>query len=124
MPAREFETGSLTLALMQSDAFGLTFEPHSHPIALHVEDVAAARKELEDQGIEFFGDIIDSGGCHMGHFKEPHRNALMFHHPHAPPEARPSGGQAGHHAGAPSSGGFRGGLRVTRGGTPLSSVVK
>src|SRR3954463_10828534 len=77
MPAREFETGSLTIALMQSDAFGITFQPHSHPIALHVDDVESARKELEDQGIEFFGDIIDSGVCHMAYFKDPDGNALM-----------------------------------------------
>ena len=43
MPAGEFETGSLTIAVMQSDAFGLEFQPHTHPVALHVEDVHAAR---------------------------------------------------------------------------------
>lgn len=89
MPAREFETGSLTIAVMQSDAFGITFAPHSHPIALHVDDVAAARKELEDQGVEFGGDTIDSGVCHMAHFKDPDGNVLMFHHRYAPPDARP-----------------------------------
>ena len=36
MPAAEFETGSLTIAVMQSDAFGIEFHPHTHPIALHV----------------------------------------------------------------------------------------
>ena len=91
MPAREFETGSLTIAIMQSDAFGLKFERHSHPIALHVDDVAQARKELEDQGVEFFGDIVDSGVCHMAYFRDPDGNALMFHHRYAPPEARPTG---------------------------------
>src|SRR5687767_6038471 len=44
MPAAEFETGTLTIAVMQSDAFGIEFERHSHPIALHVDDVAAARE--------------------------------------------------------------------------------
>ena len=28
MPAGEFETGNLTIAVMQSDAFGLEFKPH------------------------------------------------------------------------------------------------
>ena len=41
MPAGEFETGTLTIALMQSDAFGIEFQPHTHPIALHVDDVEA-----------------------------------------------------------------------------------
>jgi catechol 2,3-dioxygenase-like lactoylglutathione lyase family enzyme len=84
MPAGEFETGTLTLAVMQSDAFGLEFERHSHPIALHVADVAAARAELEGRGIEFEGDIVDSGVCHMAYFADPDGNALMFHHRYAP----------------------------------------
>ena len=50
MPAGEFETGTLTIAVMQSDAFGLEFAPHTHPIELHVDDVAAARAELEAKG--------------------------------------------------------------------------
>jgi predicted enzyme related to lactoylglutathione lyase len=84
MPAREFETGSLTIAVMQSDAFGVDFQHHSHPIALHVEDVAAAREALEAQGVEFVADTIDSGVCHMAHFRDPDGNALMFHHRYAP----------------------------------------
>ena len=84
MPAVEYETGSLTIAVMQSDAFGLEFQRHSHPIALHVDDVEAARTELESQGVEFVADTIDSGVCHMAHFKDPDGNALMFHHRYAP----------------------------------------
>ena len=91
MPAREFETGSLTLAIMQSDAFGIEFQRHSHPIALHVDDVEAARSELEARGVKFAADTIDSGVCHMAHFSDPDGNALMFHHRYAPPEARPTG---------------------------------
>jgi predicted enzyme related to lactoylglutathione lyase len=91
MPAREFETGNLTIAVMQSDAFGQEFQPHSHPIALHVDDVEAARAELESQGVEFTGETMDSGVCHMAHFADPDGNRLMFHHRYAPPEARPSG---------------------------------
>ena len=47
MPGAEFETGTLTLAVIQSDAFGLEFRPNTNAIALHVDDVAAARAELE-----------------------------------------------------------------------------
>jgi catechol 2,3-dioxygenase-like lactoylglutathione lyase family enzyme len=89
MPAAEFETGTLTIAVMQSDAFGLEFQPHTHPIALHVEDVAAARAELEAKGVTFGADTIDSGVCHMAYFADPDGNALMFHHRYAPPSARP-----------------------------------
>jgi predicted enzyme related to lactoylglutathione lyase len=89
MPAREFETGSLTIAVMQSDAFGVTFAPHSHPIALHVDDVEAARGELEEKGVAFVADTMDSGVCHMAHFRDPDGNALMLHHRYAPKDARP-----------------------------------
>ena len=92
MPAREYETGSLTIAVMQSDAFGVDFKAHSHPIALHVDDVAAAREELESKGVEFAADTMDSGVCHMAHFRDPDGNALMFHHRYAPKDARPSAG--------------------------------
>ncbi len=84
MPAREFETGSLTIALMQSDAFGIDFAPHSHPVALQVDDVAAAREELESKGVTFGADTIDSGVCHMAHFPDPDGNVLMLHHRYAP----------------------------------------
>jgi predicted enzyme related to lactoylglutathione lyase len=92
MPAGEFENGTVTIALMQSDAFGLEFGHHSHPVAFQVDDVPAAREELEAQGVEFMGDIIDSGVCHMAPFKDPDGNALMLHHRYAPKDAKP--GQA------------------------------
>ena len=83
MPAREYETGSLTIAVMQSDAFGIEFKPHTHPIALHVEDVEEARSALEANGIKFEADTMDSGVCHMAFFSDPDGNALMFHHRYA-----------------------------------------
>jgi predicted enzyme related to lactoylglutathione lyase len=88
MPAAEFETGTLTIAVMQSDAFGIEFAPHSHPVALHVDDVERARTELEAQGIQFHAETIDSGVCHMAHFRDPDGNALMLHHRYAPLPAR------------------------------------
>jgi predicted enzyme related to lactoylglutathione lyase len=96
MPAAEFETGTLTIAVMQSDAFGLEFRPHTHPIALHVDDVRAARAELEARGIVFPAETIDSGVCHMAHFHDPDGNALMFHNRYAPKAARsPSSSERG-----------------------------
>jgi catechol 2,3-dioxygenase-like lactoylglutathione lyase family enzyme len=84
IPAGEFETGSLTLQLMDAASIGQEFKPSGHPIALHVEDVAAARSNLESQGVEFIGETIDSGVCHMAFFKDPDGNALMFHNRYAP----------------------------------------
>ena len=92
MPAAEFETGTLTIAVMQSDAFGIEFERHSHPIALHVDDVEAARAELESQGVTFHADTMDSGVCHMAHFADPDGNTLMLHHRYAPAGAKPGSG--------------------------------
>jgi catechol 2,3-dioxygenase-like lactoylglutathione lyase family enzyme len=85
MPAGEFETGTLTIAIMQSDAFGLEFKPHTHPIALHVDDVAATRADLEAKGVVFGADTMDSGVCHMAYFADPDGNGLMLHHRYAPP---------------------------------------
>jgi catechol 2,3-dioxygenase-like lactoylglutathione lyase family enzyme len=84
MPGAEFETGNLTIAVMESQAFGMEFKPHSHPIEFHVEDVEAARKELESRGVEFQGDILDSGVCHQSFFTDPDGNSLAIHHRYAP----------------------------------------
>jgi catechol 2,3-dioxygenase-like lactoylglutathione lyase family enzyme len=84
MPAAEFETGNLTIAVMQSDAFGLEFRANNHPIELRVEDFEAAHKELESRGVEFEGDTLDSGVCHQAFFKDPDGNTLAIHHRYAP----------------------------------------
>ena len=86
MPATEYETGSLTLAVMQPDAFGMEFSPTKSPIALQVEDVSSARAELEAAGVKFAIDTIDSGVCHMAPFSDPDGNQLMLHHRYAPAE--------------------------------------
>src|ERR687896_2355258 len=83
MPAYEFETGSLTLALMQTDAFGIEFSPNAVPIALHVDDFPAAKAELESRGVEFQTDTIDSGVCYQAIFEDPDGNALDIHHRYA-----------------------------------------
>lgn len=87
MPAAEFETGNLTIAVMQSDAFGLEFRANNHPIELRVEDVADARAELESRGVAFEGETLDSGVCHQAFFADPDGNALAIHHRYAPASA-------------------------------------
>jgi catechol 2,3-dioxygenase-like lactoylglutathione lyase family enzyme len=84
VPGAEFETGSLTLQVMDAAAIGRDFVPSTHPIALHVDDVAAARTELEARGLVFLADTLDSGVCHMAFFADPDGNALMLHHRYAP----------------------------------------
>lgn len=85
MPAGEFETGNLTIDVMQSDAFGQEFKPNGGAIALHVDDVAAARADLEEKGVGFFMDDIDSGVCNMAFFADPDGNPFILHHRYAPP---------------------------------------
>lgn len=84
MPGMEFETGNLTLAVVESAAFGMEFAPNPSPLALQVADVAAARADLESRGVTFAADTIDSGVCHMAMFRDPAGNALMLHHRYAP----------------------------------------
>jgi len=84
IPGGEFETGNLTLQILDSAAVGREFAPNGSPIALRVDDVEAARAELEGQGVEFLGETIDSGVCHMAHFKDPDGNVLILHHRYAP----------------------------------------
>ena len=80
----EFETGSLTLALLASASLGLEVRANNHPIALRVDDVEAARSELESRGITFKADTLDSGVCHQAFFEDPDGNALALHHRYAP----------------------------------------
>ena len=80
----EFETGTVTIAVMEVEQFGIEFSPHLVPIALRVDDVAAARSELESRGVEFRGDTIDSGVCHQALFHDPDGNLLDLHHRYAP----------------------------------------
>jgi predicted enzyme related to lactoylglutathione lyase len=92
MPGAEFQAGNLTLAVMQNEAFGQRFSPNSMPIALHVDDVAAARERLEAAGVKFVTDTFDSGVCHQAIFLDPAGNALDLHHRYAPPT--PGGDQS------------------------------
>ncbi|HEY7076843.1 MAG TPA: VOC family protein [Solirubrobacteraceae bacterium] len=84
VPGAEFETGTLTLQLFEIERIGMDFNVAPNPVALHVDDVAAARSQLEAQGVEFMGDTIDSGVCHMAIFRDPDGNTLMLHHRYAP----------------------------------------
>jgi|SRR5665213_1652902 len=87
MPERhfaEFETGNLTLSVVEAEAMGIPHCVNQNAIALHVEDVAAARAELEARGVSFAGDTFDTSVCLMAFFSDPYGNALMLHHRYAP----------------------------------------
>ena len=87
MPDRgfsEFETGNLTLSVVNPEAMGMTHHTNNNPIAVHVHDVAEARAALEAVGVDFTGETIDTSVCHMAFFTDPDGNALMLHHRYAP----------------------------------------
>ena len=73
--------GETCFGIWEPEKQGMEFEPqrNAHP-ALHVDDMEAARAELEAKGVEFFGDTFDTGVCHMALFRDPDGNDLMLHH--------------------------------------------
>jgi predicted enzyme related to lactoylglutathione lyase len=81
----EFETGNVTIALVSMNQVGREeFTPSTMPIALRVPDVEEARRMLEAAGIEFRGETLDTGVCHMAFFSDSEGNALMLHRRYAP----------------------------------------
>lgn len=81
----EYETGNVTLALVQPEQIGRPFEPlPAGTIAFRVADVEAAKEELEAAGVDFRAGVIDSGVCHLAPFSDPAGNGLMLHRRYAP----------------------------------------
>jgi predicted enzyme related to lactoylglutathione lyase len=83
----EFETGSLTIQVIDAAKIGREFAPSRGAIALHVDDVAAARTKLETLGVKFVGETIDSGVCHQAIFEDQDGNHLILHNRYAPKQA-------------------------------------
>ena len=77
--------GDTCFGIWEPEKQGMPFAPqkNAHP-ALHVDDVAAARAELESRGVEFAGETFDTGVCHMALFTDPDGNDLMLHSRYAP----------------------------------------
>jgi catechol 2,3-dioxygenase-like lactoylglutathione lyase family enzyme len=81
----EFRVGeNVFLYLFDPTNIGQEFrDPHTAPIALRVPDVHEAKQALEQRGVEFDGDVFDTGVCHMAPFHDPDGNALMLHRRYA-----------------------------------------
>lgn len=81
----EFWIGGTCFGIWEPASFGMPFAPQKNGhIAIQVDDVAATRAGLEGKGVEFAGDVMDTGVCHMAFFTDPDGNDLMLHHRHAP----------------------------------------
>ena len=88
MPDRgfaEFEAGSVTLNVAMTENFPMGYHPNPNPVALHVDDVAAARQRSPRRGPRpSRATRVDTGVCHMAFFSDPDGNALMLHHRYTP----------------------------------------
>ena len=75
----EFRCGQVTLDVFDPSSIGQPFAPSPAGLALRVEDVDAARAELEAKGVVFDGETIKTSVCKQAWFKDPDGNALMLH---------------------------------------------
>jgi catechol 2,3-dioxygenase-like lactoylglutathione lyase family enzyme len=80
----EFETPNVTLGLWQPEAEGVEFSPNTAGIALRVPHVEKARERLTAAGVEFLGETVDTGVCHMAFLYDPDGNVLILHRRYAP----------------------------------------
>ncbi len=83
----EFWAGDTCLVIWEPARLGMPFAPQKNGhLALHVDDVGAARAELEGNGIQFAGETLDTGVCKMAIFTDPDGNDLMLHSRYKPYE--------------------------------------
>jgi predicted enzyme related to lactoylglutathione lyase len=79
----EFETGNLTLMVIDPPGMDVEERKSRNAIALRVDDVQESRARLEESGVAFTGDILDSGVCYQAFFADPDGNTLILHHRYA-----------------------------------------
>jgi catechol 2,3-dioxygenase-like lactoylglutathione lyase family enzyme len=75
----ELRCGQVTLDVFDPSSIGQPFAASPAGLALRVDDVDAARAELESKGVVFDGETIVTGVCKQAWFKDPDGNALMLH---------------------------------------------
>ena len=75
----ELRAGQVTLDIFDPSSIGQPFASSPAGLALRVADVDAARAELEDKGVVFEGETIQTGVCRQAWFTDPDGNALMLH---------------------------------------------
>jgi catechol 2,3-dioxygenase-like lactoylglutathione lyase family enzyme len=83
-PFSEFDLGGTTLSIWDPSMAGRDFAANTNAVALHTDEVATLRSELEQKGVTFFGETIDTGVCHMAFFADPDGNPLMLHGRYVP----------------------------------------
>ena len=84
----EYQLGeNVSVYLLDPTKIGREFTgPHSASVALRVADVEETRSTLVAKGVQFDGETLDTGVCHMAFFRDPDGNAWMLHRRYAPHE--------------------------------------
>jgi predicted enzyme related to lactoylglutathione lyase len=81
----EFETGNVTLALVDPVAVGVEFAPLPvGSIVIRVPNVEDAKAKLLEAGVDVVGETWDSGVCNGAIFKDSEGNGLALHRRYAP----------------------------------------
>ena len=80
----EYEAGNVTLAVMTPNTHDYEFTPlPPGTLALRVDDVAAAKEQLEAAGVEV-NEMWDSGKCRGAGVRDPDGNPILLHRRYAP----------------------------------------
>jgi len=85
MPAGEFETGNLTIAVMQSDGFGLEFR-RTRTRSSSTSTTSRARRPSSSHAASSSRGDPRLRRLLPGFFHDPDGNALAIHHRYAPQE--------------------------------------
>ena len=81
----DFWVGPTCFGIWEPERQGIPFAPQKNAhLVFGVDDVAAARAELEAKGVAFTAPTFDTGVCHMALFTDPDGNDLMLHHRYKP----------------------------------------
>jgi catechol 2,3-dioxygenase-like lactoylglutathione lyase family enzyme len=81
----ELTAGQVTLTFWEPEREGIEFKPDIAGFALRVDDIDAAKAELEEKGVSIVGQG-DTGVCHMVVCVDPDENAVIVHHRYKPYE--------------------------------------
>jgi catechol 2,3-dioxygenase-like lactoylglutathione lyase family enzyme len=81
----ELTAGQVTLTFWEPEKEGIEFKPDIGGFAVRVDDIEAAKAELEDKGVKITGQG-DTGVCHMVVCVDPDANAVILHRRYAPYE--------------------------------------
>jgi catechol 2,3-dioxygenase-like lactoylglutathione lyase family enzyme len=81
----ELTAGQVTLSFWEPEREGIEFKPDIAGFALRVDDIDAAKAELEEKGVQIVGQG-DTGVCHMVVCVDPDENAVIVHHRYKPYE--------------------------------------